>query len=118
MADERDKEQFDDTQGSSSGQQPTGQQGQQGELGQQKDQQTSDIGGQSSTGQAEQGSESETLTTDQSASDPTGQAGASTGEGFIGSQGTGSDDLVEQQRDTTGSASLEEDEDKGSPTGE
>jgi len=46
MANERDDEQFGETEGSSSGGQPTGQQGQQSEFGQQQQGQQSGLGSQ------------------------------------------------------------------------
>ena len=88
------------------GQQPTGQQGQQSEFGQQ---------GQSSSGQTEPGrsGDTETLSTDrgfgqgagggQSGSGQPGQGGSEGTGGFVGSQGTGSDEYLREEGSTGGS---------------
>lgn len=118
MAEERDDEQFQETEGKS-GQQPVGQQGQQpiageqgqqSELGQQQGQQGGDFasqqtmtGGQSSSGQAQGGDGgADIMTNDEGASGGTGTtglgggSGGSSGEGFVGSQGSGSDDYLRE----------------------
>jgi len=130
MANERDDEQFNQTEGRSdqqpagqqNQQQPTGQQGQQdatGEQGQGSDgtggqpiggndsntgtgtplSQGADFGGQSGTGQTQPSdANGETLTSDQQSetSSQSSQSG-SQGEGFIGSQGSGSDDYLRDE---------------------
>lgn len=61
--------------------------------------QGADFGGQSATGQAQQNDGSgDTLTTDQSSeSSSQSSQGGSQGEGFIGSQGSGSDDSLQDK---------------------
>ncbi len=107
MANERDDEQINETEGSANqnpaaqqGQEnrPTGQQGQPIELGQQRQggQPQIDTTGQSSSGQAQPSGGIDTATTDQSGTSGQGGDGARSGEGFIGSQSSGSDEHVEQ----------------------
>ncbi len=82
MANERDDEKFAETEGKSDQSQSTGQQKQQSETGQ-----TQPRGG------------ADALTSEASTSsdkNDTGGAEPIKGEGFIGSQGTGSDEFVEQ----------------------
>ena len=61
--------------------------------------QGADFGGQCATGQAQQSDGSgDTLTTDQSSESPSQSSqGGSQGEGFIGSQGSGSDDYLQNK---------------------
>jgi hypothetical protein len=143
MADERDEDRFDETEGKSGEQATTGQQGQASEFGKQGDQ----TGGQSATGQAQPGADSEpprSMGTRGSEfgqfGEPTGAAGQqgqsgtgqsdlgsqadttlagrtdqqdlgqdqpATGEGFIGSQGSGSDDLVSQPENASSASATE-----------
>jgi len=113
MADERDKEQFDSE--SKSDRQITGQQGQQGqqsEFGQRGKETPAGSEPPSSMGtkggefgQSDLGSQSDTtlagsrdqqdLKTDRQGR--TGGAGESTGEGFVGSQGSGSDEYLRER---------------------
>lgn len=112
MAEEREDKEFGGSETGENRQQPTGQQNQQ-PTDQQGQQQTGDqgsqaaISGQSSSGQT--AASSETLTADQesSADNPTGQDSGSPNEGFIGSQGSGSDDLIQDpdSPDSLGSSS-------------
>lgn len=95
MAEEREDKEFGGSETGENIQQPTGQQNQQaGDQGSQPS-----MSGQSSSGQT--APSSETLTADQesSADSPTGQDSSSQSEGFIGSQGSGSDELI-QDRDS------------------
>jgi len=137
MAEERDDEQTNETQGAS-GQQPTGQQGQPSEFGQQQGQQGGDFasqptmtggqdsstqgsqgnfGGQSSSGQAQGGGAgSDIMTNDEGASGGTGTTGldsddgnimtgdgssGESGEGFVGSQGSGSDEYLREEESSS-----------------
>jgi len=64
--------------------------------------QGAEFGGQSSTGQAQSsGGGSDTMTSDEN---PRGQSG-SQGEGFIGSQGSGSDDYLQDDQRSSGTSS-------------
>ncbi len=104
MAEERDDEQTNETEGttaqqptSEQGQQPiAGQQGQQSQFGQSQGQPTGDFasqqqtmsGGQGATGQTQSGSDGDTMT---------GERGSDqSGQGFVGSQGTGSDEYLQE----------------------
>ena len=127
MADERNEDQFGETEGKNSTQQPAGQQGQQpiaqqgqpneaAKQGEQTDGLGSDptmsgqgpspdLGGQSSSGQTQ--SDTDTLT-DQSGGLGQGGTGGSRDEGFIGSKGTGADDsLLERGKDGSSASSAE-----------
>lgn len=122
MADKRDEDQLGKTEGQAGQQQTIGQQGQQAELSEQ---------GQSSSGPAELDSGSEALTGERRNGETDGVDSGSAGEGFVGSQGTGSGDyLQERGSDSGGSAEATggtdfaekgqgaiEDEDDGSGTG-
>ncbi len=125
MANERDDEQFEEKKEfGQDRQQPTGQQGQPKEFGQQgqqpefgqQGQQPTGQQGQSSSGQAEpdRSGQTDTLSTDrgfgqgagggQSGSGQPGQGGGAEGTGgFVGSQGTGSDDYLREEGSTGGS---------------
>lgn len=113
MADERDEEQFGTEEGKE-GQQTTGQKGQQSELGQkeqpipmgqQGQQPTGQQGqqrqfgqqGQSATGQTRPGTGSDTITGERSGESRSGGQG----EGFVGSQGAGSDEYLRERGGTT-----------------
>ena len=96
MANERDDEKFAETEGKSDQSQSTGQQKQQSETGQQGEQSP---GGESSTGQTQPSGGADALTSEASTSSDksdTGGAEPIKGEGFIGSQSTGSDEFVRE----------------------
>ena len=109
MAEERDDEQFGETEGKSGQQQTTGQQGQQSEFGQgqqsptgQESQQPTDEQGKSSSGQTDAQGGAGTFTADQISSggnDNSGESGSQ--QGFIGSQGSGRDDLVQDEESSS-----------------
>jgi len=121
MAEERDNEQTNETEGTSS-QQPAGQQnqqqpiagqqGQQSEFGQQQSEQAGGLasqqtstGGQGATGQTQSSGNAGTTTDERGfgQSGQTSQGGqtSQSGQGFVGSQGTGSDEYLREDSSGT-----------------